>query len=51
MKKKMERLGDKLFEPLSVPEGRYVYGGSTPTTLVETNNPNPDNYLDGESHN
>jgi hypothetical protein len=54
MKKKMERLSDELFRPITVREGRCAFGGGrggTPTTFVETNNPNPDGYIDGESHN
>jgi hypothetical protein len=52
MKKKMERLSNELFRPITVREGRCAYGGrGTPTTFVETNNPNPDGYIDGEGHN
>jgi hypothetical protein len=53
MKKKMEKLNDELFRPLDLPEGRRAFGASrsTPTTIVETNNPNSDFLLDGEGHN
>ena len=51
MKKKLERLGDELFRPLTVREGRCAFGGGTASTIFETANPNPDFQTDGESHN
>jgi hypothetical protein len=51
MKKKMERLSDKLFRPLTPIEQRRTFGGGTQTavTAYETANPNPDFARDGDN--
>ncbi|MFL6236693.1 MAG: hypothetical protein ACJ76N_26425 [Thermoanaerobaculia bacterium] len=50
MKKKMERLSDELFRPLTPAEQRRTFGGATQTavTAYETANPNPDFARDGD---
>jgi hypothetical protein len=50
MKKKMERLSDELFRPLTPAEQRRTFGGTTQTavTIYETANPNPDTARDGD---
>jgi hypothetical protein len=50
MKKKMERLDDKLFQPLTPNQIRDVagFGTQTATTIFETANPNPDFSRDGD---
>jgi len=51
MKKKMERLSDELFRPLTPAEQRRIAGAITTTTAVtifETANPNPDFQRDGD---
>lgn len=51
MKKKMERLDDALFRPLTVAEQRRIHAGrttQTAVTLYETANPNPDTARDGD---
>ena len=51
MKKKMEKIGDKLFRPLTPNQARDVAAGfstQTATTIFETANPNPDFSRDGD---
>jgi hypothetical protein len=50
MKKKMERLDDKLFRPLTLAEQRRISGGATQTavTAYETSVPSPDFARDGD---
>ena len=49
--KKMERIGDELFRPLTPSEAQQIFAGGTQTatTLVETSNPNPDFSRDGDN--
>jgi hypothetical protein len=52
MKKKMERLDDKLFRPLSATEQRRIIGAittQTPVTLKETYTPSADYSRDGDN--
>lgn len=54
MKKKMERLSDELFRPLTAGEQKRARGASGPTTetavtIYETANPNPDFQRDGDN--
>jgi hypothetical protein len=53
MKKKMERLDDKLFRPLTEGEQKRIRGAAfhtyTAVTLLETTNPNPDTQRDGDN--
>jgi hypothetical protein len=48
--KKMERIDDKLFTPLTVAQQKRVTGAGTQTstTIFETNNPAPDFSRDGD---
>lgn len=51
MKKKMERLSDELFRPLTEAEQERIRGAVTTytaVTLLETSNPNPDTQRDGD---
>jgi len=54
MKKKMERLGDELFRPLTLTEQRQIGAASRPITtttaitLLETQDPFPDYTKDGD---
>jgi hypothetical protein len=51
MKKKMERLSDELFRPLTPAEQRRIAGAlttQTAVTIFETANPNPDSQRDGD---
>jgi hypothetical protein len=54
MKKKMERIADELFRPLTLAEQRRVGGGddtvttTTAITLLETQDPSPDYTRDGD---
>jgi len=51
MKKKMERLDDKLFRPLTATETRRAtaaLGTQTATTVYETSIPSPDFSRDGD---
>jgi hypothetical protein len=51
MKKKMERIDDKLFTPLTTAQQKRVTAGFTTQTAVtayETANPNPDFARDGD---
>ena len=49
--KKMERIDDTLFRPLTTAEANLVFAGGTQTavTLVETSNPAPDFSRDGDN--
>ena len=51
MKKRMEKIDDKLFEPLTIAQQKQVYGGATrtSTTIYETSNPSPDFARDGDN--
>jgi hypothetical protein len=51
MKKRMERLDDRLFQPLTAAETKRISasGTQTVTTIYETNNPNPDFQRDGDN--
>jgi len=51
MKKKMERIGDPLFKPLTTAQQKRVHGSVTQTavTIFETNNPSPDFQRDGDN--
>jgi hypothetical protein len=52
MKKKMERLSDELFRPLSPAEQKRTSGAFTTytaVTLLETYNPAPDYKRDGDN--
>ncbi len=51
MKKKMERLDDELFQPLTATETKRIsaFGTQTATTIFETANPNPDFQRDGDN--
>jgi hypothetical protein len=51
MKKKMERIDDELFRPLTPNQVRDVagFGTQTSTTILETANPNPDFSRDGDN--
>ena len=51
MKKKMERLDDKLFRPLTATETRRAaaLGTQTATTVYETSIPSPDFSRDGDN--
>lgn len=48
--KKMEKIDDALFRPITTAEAREVYAGATQTavTLLETSNPAPDFTRDGD---
>jgi hypothetical protein len=50
MKKRMEKIDDKLFKPLTIAQQKQVYAGATQTatTIFETANPNPDFSRDGD---
>jgi hypothetical protein len=53
MKKRMERLGDRLFQPLTDAEQRRVTGQAPPhtnceVTVCETCDPAPDTVRDGD---
>ena len=50
MKKKMERLDDKLFQPLTTAQQKRASGAATQTatTLAETYVPSPDFTRDGD---
>jgi len=50
MKKKLEKIGDPLFRPLTTVQQQRVHGGTTQTavTAYETANPNPDFARDGD---
>jgi hypothetical protein len=50
--KKMERIGDELFRPLTTAETARIAAGfrtTTADTLVETSNPAPDFLRDGDN--
>jgi hypothetical protein len=49
--KKMERIDDQLFRPLTTAEAKLVFAGGTQTstTLIETSNPAPDFSRDGDN--
>jgi len=49
--KKMERIDDQLFKPLTIAEQKRVTAGGTQTatTIYETANPNPDFQRDGDN--
>jgi hypothetical protein len=52
MKKKMERIDDKLFKPLTLSQQQRVTAGFTTQTAVtayETVNPKPDFARDGDN--
>jgi hypothetical protein len=52
MKKRMERLDDELFRPLTAAETKRIsatFGTQTATTIYETANPNPDFQRDGDN--
>jgi len=52
MKKRMERIDDKLFKPLTIEQQRRIQAGFTTQTAVtayETANPNPDFARDGDN--
>jgi hypothetical protein len=54
MKKKMERLSDELFRPLTSAEQKWINGSAIPrtetaVTAYETANPNPDFARDGDN--
>jgi hypothetical protein len=49
--KKMERISDSLFKPLTTAQQKRVHGGvstQTATTIYETANPSPDFARDGD---
>ncbi len=51
MKKKMERIDDSLFRPLTAAEQRRITGAFqtyTAVTIFETSNPSPDFTRDGD---
>jgi hypothetical protein len=50
MKKKLEKIGDPLFRPLTAAHQKRVHGGVTQTSVTarETANPNPDFTRDGD---
>lgn len=56
MKKKMERLDDELFRPLTFAEHKRIRGASgnvtttTAITLLETQDPSPDYTRDGDTN-
>ena len=52
MKKRMEKIDDKLFKPLTAAQQKRVHAGFTTQTAVtayETANPNPDFARDGDN--
>jgi hypothetical protein len=52
MKKKMERISDPLFRPLTTAQQKRVNGSVTTQTAVtvyETNDPAPDFHRDGDN--
>lgn len=52
MKKRMERIGDELFQPLTIAEQKRITATVTTTTVTtayETYNPSPDFTRDGDN--
>jgi len=52
MKKRMEKIDDKLFKPLTAAQKKRVHAGfttQTAVTIYETSNPNPDFSRDGDN--